>query len=101
MDQGTGLLALLVGNVFNLWDIVGVWQWDKDLSLNCLIVTNIVLHGVNQTSNYLGCVANSFEGAVAFVDNIFDERLVRVKLSLQGRVSNWLHIGGASHKLSS
>ena len=101
MHQGTGLLALFVGHVLDLWDIVGVWQRDKDLSLNCLIVTNIVLHGVDQTSNYLGGVAYSLEGAVAFVDSILDEWLVRVKLSLEGRVSNRLHIGGASQKLSS
>ena len=45
----------------HLGEGVCIWQWNKNLSLNSLSISNIICHFVNHTSNNLGLVGDRNE----------------------------------------
>ena len=62
------------------------------MSFNCLIVSNVILDSVDQTSDNLSSIADGLESGVRLVNGIFNQWLVGVKLSLKGWISDWLHV---------
>ena len=60
-DKNDMIVMSVIMDFHHLGEGVCIWQWNKNLSLNSLTISDFICHFVNHTSNNLGLVGDRNE----------------------------------------